>query len=119
MKAVSAIPIEYGEKKYLELQISLEKLPKTKEGIAEAHARRMAFYDLHEGHPAVEKDAQERCDQQAELEIQAKCHEGRCSGIQAVLVVVVACMCGMAPPSSRGLAWVRACFCGCRRQQND
>ena len=40
MKRVSSIPIEYGKIKYLELQNSLEKLPKTKEGIAEAHASR-------------------------------------------------------------------------------
>ena len=39
-------------------------------------------------------------------------------GIEAVLVVLVACMCGMASLSSRGRAWVRACICGCRRQGN-
>ena len=38
---------------------------------------------------------------------------------EAVVVVVVACLCGMASLSSRERAWVRACFCGCRRQQND
>ena len=61
MECVSSIPIEYGKIKYLELQNSLAKLPKTKEGIAEAHARRMAFYGLHIWHPAVKKDALERC----------------------------------------------------------
>ena len=40
-------------------------------------------------------------------------------GIEAVLVVVVACMCGMASLSSRKRAWVRACICGCMRQKND
>ena len=74
MKRVSAIRSMVGEKKYLELQVSLAKLPKTTEGIAEAHARRMAFYGLHECHPAVKKDALERCVPELELEIQAKVH---------------------------------------------
>ena len=37
-------------------------------------------------------------------------------GIEAVVVVVTASMCGMASLSSRERAWVRACFCGCMRQ---
>ena len=40
-------------------------------------------------------------------------------GIEAVLKVLVACMCDMASLSSRGRAWVRACICGCMRQKND
>ena len=53
----------------------MEKLPKTTEGIAEAHARLMEFYGLHICHPAVKKDALERCVPELELEIQAKVHE--------------------------------------------
>ena len=37
-------------------------------------------------------------------------------GVEAVLVVVVACVCGMGPLSSRKRACVRACICGCMRQ---
>ena len=39
-------------------------------------------------------------------------------GIEAVVVVVVACMCGMASLSSGERACVRACICGCMRQGN-
>ena len=34
----------------------------------------MVFYGLHECHPAVEKDALERYDQEKELKIQAEVH---------------------------------------------
>ena len=37
-------------------------------------------------------------------------------GIEAVVVVVVASMWGIALLSSRKRAWVRACICGCMRQ---
>ena len=38
-------------------------------------------------------------------------------GIEAVVVVVVASMWGIALLSSRKRAWVRACICGCMRQR--